>query len=116
MEQRGFTFVELVVVLVIMITIIAIAAIDFQSWSRKNSRESMIRQLYSDLQGARNDALLTKRINTVTLSPSQYVITNYSSASDPNGAVTQVKQLAAPITWSGGSTISFDSTGFANTS
>lgn len=103
MTARGFTLIEVLVVIVIMAILMSIATMQFTTWSRKSQVERQVHELYADLQAARMDAAFTKRNNEMEFTATQVIFRRYSSAADP-GTIVQTKNLPMNIA------INFDST------
>jgi prepilin-type N-terminal cleavage/methylation domain-containing protein len=100
MRQRGFTIVELVVVIAIISTLLTIATINFNSWQRKNMVERYTKELYTDVQGARASAVYTKFRRGVVLADNSVTFVRYANDSDNVGTVLSIKQLPVAIDWS----------------
>ncbi|KAF0219004.1 MAG: hypothetical protein FD174_2393 [Geobacteraceae bacterium] len=106
MGQRGFSLIEVLVVMGIIAILLAVATIQFNEWSRKAVMEGEIKRLYADLMRVRQEAVYSKRERTVVLAPSRYDI--YSSNVTSVGALTQ-NTLTYPIVWNGaGNQITFN--------
>jgi type II secretion system protein H len=116
MTSKGFSLVELVVILAIIGILLSISALNFGSWQRKNNVERYVKELYSDLQEARMKAAYTKKRQGVELGASQVEFREFSSEADVTGTVTSKKQLPFSLTWSTWTTpasnrIEFDTNG-----
>ena len=77
MRRNGFTLVELVLVIAIITTLLAIGVLNFNVFMRKTNIESQTKMLYSDIMKVRSRALFEKREKVVTLSPTLFL--GYSS-------------------------------------
>ncbi len=107
MCQRGFTLIELIVIMLIIGCLIAIAALDFRTWIIKSQIESQVRTMHADLTSARVSAMNNKRVHNVTFSGKQYRI------DDDTPALVTTMALKYPITFPGGATVTFDTRGVA---
>ena len=89
-DIRGFTIVELVVVMAIIAILLGIATLYFSQMVVKNGIESQTRQLLTDLQTARAQALFSKRPTTMTFQPASYKFRQYSSVYETVSSGTTV--------------------------
>ena len=84
MSNRGFTLVELFVVIAIIMGLVVIGMFNFGAWQRKARVERFTKEFYSDLQGARMRAAFTKKPQTIELQTvagkTRAVFRTYSSA------------------------------------
>lgn len=101
MNARGFSIIELVVVLVLVSVLLAIAALDFGSWQRKSNVERQVKELFADIQIARMSAAFTKSRQGVEVTTARQVtFISFSSASDATGTVRSRKNLTVDLTTS----------------
>lgn len=111
MSRRGFSLVELVVVIAIMGTLAAIVAINFNSWQRKYQIEGQVKELLADLTNVRMMAFQTKKMHRVLLNPTVITFRRYSSEFDAAGTEVFNKSLKFPIQqFSSGSLSDFSDT------
>lgn len=113
MNSRGFSLIELIVVMAIMGTLLAITTYSFTSYSQKSRIESQTKQLYGDLMEYRAKALYEKREWTFRITATGYGI--YSSSNTGVAPVTSV-QLRNPVEFSSTTAVTFGSQGLANVS
>jgi prepilin-type N-terminal cleavage/methylation domain-containing protein len=108
MNTRGFTLVELIIVIGLITILLAVASSNFNNYTKKMSIESQTRKLYSDLMAQRTRALYEKRNRAIKMTASSYSI--YSSGLTtvtPQSAV----QLKNAISYTNGANIIFDTKG-----
>lgn len=121
MNARGFSLVELVVIIAIMTTLMTIATMDFNAWQKKAQIERQTRELFTDLNKARIDSLHSKHRHSIVMQPDSYTFKIYSSNNESRFAGTdiQTRKVSYQITKRTGSTaandvIEFDIRGFTN--
>lgn len=125
MKNGGFSLLELVVVMLILGTLLAIAGLSGKQWLDRYNVENQMKVMYIDLMNARTRAMQKNRMHFVTFPTPQYA-TQYAVYEDTNpapdgdgalqqGSDTQVlqKELNAYAVTSGSSEIDFDSRGIA---
>ena len=117
MDNKGFSLVELIVIMAIMATILSIATLQFNQMSRKYNIEAQTRMLYADIMKVRSEALLQKRPRAVNFvsTTTQTTFSIYSSANTSVGAAAQ-NPMKFPMIPVGTTTISFDQMGMASSS
>jgi len=126
-EQRGFTLVELMVVVSIAILLLAWGIPSFSIWNTKHNIESQMVQLYGNLQFARMNAYSAKVVSGVWWGGGAIIASyqiRYDNSSPLNnsiddtgtdvriGAVVTPKYAITPS--AGQQSVSFDGRGFLN--
>lgn len=97
MNSRGFTLIEILVVIAIIGILSAIGALNFNAWLKKNLVERYVKELYADVQGARMNAIYTKARQGVEFAAQQVTFKSFSSESDAAGRVVSTKPLPMVI-------------------
>jgi prepilin-type N-terminal cleavage/methylation domain-containing protein len=82
MVNRGFTLIEILIVVAIMGIIIAVAIPNYNSMMSKARIEAQTRELYSSIAAARLYAMQTKQPTRLYLGPNQTVFKAYTSVND----------------------------------
>lgn len=98
MNQRGFSVVELVVVVGIIGILLTITSLNFSSWLRKSQVERYVKELYVDIQDARTKAAFTKLRQGVVFASPQVQFRRFSSATDVGGTEVSTKTLPIAFT------------------
>ena len=80
MKSRGFTLIEVLIVIAVIGILTSIASFQFTAYTKKSAIESQTRQLYNDIMEQRSKALFEKRSRGVRVAASSYSL--YSSATD----------------------------------
>jgi prepilin-type N-terminal cleavage/methylation domain-containing protein len=114
MKDDGFTLVEIMVAIGIIAILLALATLDFNSYTRKHNTEAQVKMMFTDLLTAKVDSMHRKMQHTVvfrvSVNPNDFTIT------DGAGNVTTQRSLKYPITTSAGAgtnlTLQFDTRGF----
>ncbi len=113
--MRGLTLIELIVIITIMTILLAIAGVQYHQWQIRYGIESQVRQLYSDLIGARVEAMQQNELYIVRIESSNsyavYRDENDNSTYDA-GTDTKIEKysrsgLKYPIKWSDGNVLEF---------
>ncbi len=116
MNRNGFSLVELVVIMAIIGTLLAIAVPNYHSWQVRRSVEKEIKEMKADFDTTRLAAIQLKQEQGILIAATGYTMMTYNSPdqADNLGTVVSVKKLAYPIQTNGG-VIRFDIRGFART-
>ncbi|HJV66702.1 MAG TPA: prepilin-type N-terminal cleavage/methylation domain-containing protein [Geomonas sp.] len=111
LDERGFTLLELVVVIGIMAVILSIATMAFNTMNRNRRIEAQVRQMQAEFDNVRLSAMTTKKNYAVLLNPTSYAFLSYSSEGDPGTPAGQTQQVQFPIQqFSSGSYRDFNAT------
>ena len=112
--EGGFTLLEMVVVVAIIATLLAIATLDFSRMQKKGTTEKEVRQMYSDVENARLQAVYGKKPTAVVFQPGSYTFKRYSSENeDPSAGTTVSSQsVTCQLTFADGSSIAGQSAQF----
>jgi type IV fimbrial biogenesis protein FimT len=120
MNKKGFSILELIVVLAILGILLSIATISGSTWLNKYRVESQMKEMYVDLMNARASAMQKNRMHFVELTAARYTV--YEDTNDgPDGNGTPETALdtpvmrkdipSYPIAWNAGGTIIFNTRG-----
>ncbi len=110
MRERGFTLIELMVVIAVMGIMMVIATHNWHEMVIKSAIESENRELYADLMEVRLQALHTKTARSVDINGLQFRV--YSTA-DTSVAPILTKQLRYPVDLQVNGPLTFDTQGLA---
>jgi len=113
MNRRGFSLVELLIVITLMGLLTGIGTFQFSKYTKKSQISSQTRVLYGDLMEYRMRAFYEKRPWTFKISASGYGI--YSSSNVDVAPVTSVA-LKHPVTSSDSLNVVYDRQGAADLS
>ena len=116
MDRRGFSLIELVVVVSLIAMLLALAMLDFSTWQRKAQVEREVKEMYADVQNARAQAAFTKQRQAVVFGTKMMTFRRFSSLNDAIGTTVSVKNLPLSFTRSNwtqpaSDTILFDTRG-----
>jgi prepilin-type N-terminal cleavage/methylation domain-containing protein len=110
MNSRGYSLVEMVVVIGIVSILLAIGTLRFNEYMKRYRIEAQTRLIYSELLRARANALYQRRETRMKLYTNRFEV--YSSKAD-SGAPIASQVLGYPIVWGGGDNVDFDERGMA---
>ncbi len=85
MKHNGLSLVELIAVMAIMSSLVAMGTLNFDRISRKYAIEGQTRALYAELMDLRLSALYKKKVRAATLTPTLF--NSYSSLDKDNKPV-----------------------------
>lgn len=74
MQRNGYSFLELLVVLSIVSSLLAVASLNFHDLLKKSGIESQTKMLYADLMKLRAHALFEKQTRAVRFTPHRFAI------------------------------------------
>ncbi|GAB7027891.1 pilus assembly FimT family protein [Geotalea toluenoxydans] len=95
-RERGFSLVELLVVMAIMATLLAIATHNWNQMTLKSGVESQIKKMQADLMEVRLQALYSKNPRSVVITGKQFKI--YAS-DDTTATPITTKDLPYSVVW-----------------
>jgi prepilin-type N-terminal cleavage/methylation domain-containing protein len=113
MGERGFTIVEVMVVVTIVGILLLLASLQFSSYAQKANIESQVRSMYADVMEARSQAMLQKVDRSVNVTSNGYAI--YPSQTGTGIPVLQ-KTFKFQTVSDSPLIVSFDTRGVANVS
>lgn len=95
MHARGYSLIEMVVVIGIISILLAIGRLNFKDYAKRYQIESQTRMLYSELLKARVGALYERRTSRIKLYSDKFEV--YSSTQDNTKGVAPVRTQALPF-------------------
>lgn len=113
--RKGFSLVELIIVIAIIGIASGIATLNFNQWKKKTSVEKETRELYSDLNEARLQSIYTKKRHSIAfLTANSYALKQYSSLNEATagGTIRQTKTTQNTMTQKDGTALTLDSVFF----
>ncbi|HOL06613.1 MAG TPA: GspH/FimT family pseudopilin [Syntrophorhabdaceae bacterium] len=130
-KARGFSLIELMVVVIIVGILAGMSVFGYRNFSMKNEINNQTRAIYADLIKLRMMAMRGNRMTFMELTPNNYigyVDTNENGLLDtdtdavvlqadknPDVLFTSNGMFVHPVSYSGGGFISFNERGFSST-
>ncbi len=109
MNDRGFSLMELLIVVTLIGIMSAFATYEFSKALKKSAIEGQTKQMYTDIMAVRLDAMYSKHPRTVAVNGTTFSV--YSS-SFATGTPTSQTVLKFPAVWDAGSSnVTFDGRG-----
>lgn len=100
-KQKGFTLIELLVVISIGALVLSIGIPAFSAWKHRHDVESQVNQLYSDLQFARSQAYVNKKLAGISWSGASFssyqILINASASTYVTSSGSSVVQTVGPM-------------------
>ena len=111
MGCKGFSLIELIIVMTIAGILLAVATLDFSAWQRKYNIAAQVKEMLVDFNDVRTRTIATKKVHRVILNPTSYSFRRYSSEFDAVGTQVFSKNLKYSIQqFSSGSYSAFNNT------
>ncbi len=92
-SSKGFSLTELIIVIFLISTVLAIATLNFNHWQRKYNIEAQVKEMLSDLTAVRQMAIQTKKEHEIILNPKMISVRRYNDESDTTGTVVFSRNL-----------------------
>lgn len=114
MKSRGYSLVEMVVVIGIVSVLLGIGTLRFNEYMVRYRVDAQTKLIHSELLQARADAVFQRRGTRVKLYTDHFE--TYSSLADGDSGVAPVRNQALdfPIVWNNGGDVKFDVRGMAS--
>jgi prepilin-type N-terminal cleavage/methylation domain-containing protein len=122
LRNKGFSLIELIVVIAIIAISASLATLNFNQWVKKSNIERQTKELFSDLNEARLKSMYMKKRHSIVFQPTSYIFKVYSTDNDDRvsgGEKVYSKTTANQMTKASGNSladriIEFDIRGFTS--
>lgn len=119
-KNKGFSLVELMIVIAIIGIGLGAATLNFSQWIKKTNIEKQTRELFGDLNEARLKSIYMKKRHSIVVYTNSYVFKEYSSENENRfaGKTIYTKNTAYQMTTKTGASVAdgpvveFDIRGF----
>lgn len=98
MQARGYSLVEMVIVIAVISILLAVGTIGFNAYARRYRAEAQTRMIYSELQKARGKAAFERRQLQVMMFADRLEV--YSSLAGNGAAPSASLSLSSPVVMS----------------
>ena len=104
-RNAGFTLIELIVTIIILMIILSIAALEFRTWITKAAVDRETQELFNDMTLARYQSMTRNRLHFLLLTSSGYSIVqdsndNGSYDAGTDAVVRSNTGFKYPLSWS----------------
>jgi prepilin-type N-terminal cleavage/methylation domain-containing protein len=90
---KGFTLIEIVVVIGLMAILFSVGTMQFSKWSDKSKVDAQVRQMVTDISAIRIRAMTKKQPHSVVFNEYDYSFKAYTSVFSPYSSIQQQKVL-----------------------
>jgi len=116
MNSRGFTLVELIVVMSIVAILSTIATLNWKRIVMKSAVESQVKTVHADMMSVRLEALYRKKSRSVVVSGTGFRIysSTVTSVTPISSKIFKYRFISPPGNVTASNTITFDTSGLLN--